>query len=292
MEAIIDRTGLTAARDDLGSVWENFEDGLIPEQADQLNYAYNLISAGFKENSLSLMISTFLIDENIESATRINLIRRTLITGIIELLNQVGIIIDLDYVTLDSLAALSVVLDTLYQTERVEDVYGVMDILDNETYDNKDKLIATINTVMGLEETDDSELLYLIQEVSGDTIKGLYLGLDESDDDNGDYLNPDIARRIKANRTFLTGTLAASHIVNGGQAGLPYLTLFRLLIDKMEPVILDDKRRYLKEILAICLISSMTSHEIEEGYEEMVVELCQSLNDMTLPTQLLEQVVL
>lgn len=290
MDDYIDFAQIYAARDDLGTTWLDFEDALVKEQAIIFNAAYNLISLSLKENSLSTIIMTILNDEEIDLNNKIIVIRKTLVEGLVELARQLGIILNLEYVDLNSLQSLCEIINTLISLNESDDVLGLTYILDNETYDNKDKLIEIVVRVNGLD--DEGMLPYMIEEVSGSTIKGIYYGLNQFDIEDGDYVNPDITRRIKQNKLFLAGTLAERHILNNGGTGLEFSILVNHFITPLTPLLVHDKKAYLKEILGLCLISSLTNVEIKEGFETTIKDLSESMEDIYTWSILLEKVKL
>lgn len=290
MTDYVDITDYKAAQDDLGSLWLNFEECLLVEQAIVFNTAYNLISVTLKENALPPLLTTILSDNNIDTPTRINTVRRTLIEGMVELLCEMGIIIDKDYVTLDSMQELCNILNVMYSTDEIEDVLGLIDILDNETYDNKEKLITVIKRWLDLD--DDGDMQYLIDDVSGETIKGLYIGLGVLTIDDADYINPDVAKRIKANKTFLGGTLAGSHVLNGGGIGMSFEVLSNLFINELGICLANDKKQYLNEIMGLLLISSQTNNEIQSGYEALIKDFAEGLDEIYMGSKVLEGITL
>lgn len=263
----VDTRDIYRARDDLGSLWTNFEETLVPETAQLLNTAYTLIVIVPRENNLSTQLTPILIDENIENSERTNYIRRFLIETMVGLLMDMGVVINKEYVDLDSLKDLINILDTLYTTDQVEDVLGIIYILDNETYSNKDKLITTI--VKTLELDEEGQLEYIIEDVSADVIKGLYIGFGAIDIDDVDYLNPEVRDRIRKNRLFLQGTLASQHITNGGGVGFSFEAYTNLFINEIGIILIKDKEQYFKEVLALLLISSETTGEIENIFEQL-----------------------
>lgn len=288
MTDYIDIREYRAAVDDLQSLWLNFEDSLRYEQTIPLNTAYNLISITLRENSLSAFMTTILSDNNTTLSTKHQLIIKTLLEALVELLSSMGIILNKDYIDISSLDDLNNILNMLYSTDDVDDVLGLIDILDNDTFDNKDKLISAIVKTFDLD--DEGNLPYIIEDVSADVIKGLYIGLGALTIDDGDYVNPDVAKRIKKNKTFIGGTLAGDHILNGGGAGVSYVALTNLLVNELGVILLEDKARYYKEILAICLISSMTSIEIQEGYEVLIKDMAEDMQDIYIGSKLLEEI--
>lgn len=292
MSDFVNMDELNVAYTDMGSLWLNFTDGVIPEQADIINRAYNLISLVLKENALPTIISTILIDENMEISNKVNLVKKSLLDGMVELLSEMGIIFNLDFIGLDELTPLSDILDVLYSTDEIDDVLGLIDILDNETFDNKDKLIRVILRFLQKESFESDSFDYIIEEVSGDVIKGLYIGLGVYTVEDGDYINPDIARRIRANKEFLEGKLANRHILNGGGVGLSYEVYTKLFINDIAEYLTDSSHRYMEEMMGICLISSLTNIEIEEGFEAMIKDHAGSMDDIFFGTQLLKRIKL
>lgn len=292
MSEITTDAQLNSATEDMGALWLNFTDLLIPEQADILNRAYDLVTLSLNENMLSVTVSTILIDESLETTNQVNLIKKTLLDAVVEILTKMGVIINVDFVDLDELTPLSDILDVLYSTDQIDDVLGLIDILDNETYDNKDKLIQVILRFLQKESFESDSLDYIIEEVSGDVIKGLYIGLGVYTVEDGDYINPDIAKRIKANKEFLQGTRANTHILDGGGVGLSYEIYTKLFINDIAVFLTDSTKRYMEEMMAICLISSLTNVEIEDGFESLIKDEASSMEDIYLGTSILKRIKL
>lgn len=285
----LDITDTKVAVDELGDSWTNFEALLTPETAQLFNTSYNLITIAVKECALPLDITDCLIDEMLDTSALISSVRQIFLVYITDILNNMGIIVDKDQVTADSLPSLNNILNTIYSLDDVEDVMGLIYVLENQTFTNKDRLVEVIKRLYDLD--DDEDYPDIISDVSGDVIKGLLIGLGAlTIDDSDDYTNQDITRRIKNNKPFLVGTIAERHVKDGGGVGLSYDALYKLYINEIAELMVKDPKQYYKEVLCILIISSLTNEEIESGYEGMVKDFANDMNELYIASVLIEEV--
>lgn len=292
MSDYIDDTNLKVAIDELGDLWFSFEECLVPETAIIFNKSYNLITMAVKDSALSLDISTLLTDDSQAIPSVVNNVRETFLVYLCDILNNMGIIINKEHVDPDSLPYLNTILETIYLTDGMDDVMGLIYVLENETFTNKERVIEVIKRVYDLD--DDEIYPDLISDISADVIKGLMKGLGADTDatDDKEYVNEEIVKRVKANREFLKGTLAGTHVINDGAMGLSYQVLSDMFINELAKLIVGEKKEYYKNILGMLVISSMTNVEIESGYEGMIKDFANDLDELYIASALLEELVL
>lgn len=291
MTNLISFDNLSIATEDLGELWTNFENCNGPETTKLFNTAYNLIASAVQDSGLSDDINIKLIDETLDIPQLVNEIRNIFLMHLVDLANTIGIIIDKEYVDSNSLPDLILILNTITQTDIEEDSMGLLYVLDNETLDNKDKYIKLITKINSLD--DEGMLPYIIKSVSSDVIKGIYIGLGGMDEDDKEYINEDVAIRIKNNKEFLKSTLGGEHIIDGGIVGLPFESLSRIFDDRLASTLLNNGLiDYFKQTLSLSIISSMTDNEIKEGFEVMIKDHTESLEDIYKSSKLLDEVKL
>lgn len=288
MTDYIDLTQTKVAVDELGDLWINFENCLVPETAIIFNTAYNFITMAVKESTLPLDITTILINESLDVPNIVNQVRETFLIFIVDVLNEMGIYVDKNHIDSDSLPALINILDTVYSTDGVEDVMGLLWVLENDSFSNKEKVIEVIKRIHDID--DDENYPDIIADVSPDVIKGLMIGLGVDIVDEDDYIDPSIRKRVRTNREFLKGTFAESHIIDGGMTGLSYQVISNIFINDLAEIMVKDHDRYYKEVLSLLLISSMTDVEIETSYEVMVKDFAADLDELYKASALLEEV--
>ncbi len=113
------------------------------------------------------------------------------------------------------------------------------------------------------------------------------------DEDDKEYINEDVAIRVKNNKEFLKSTLGGEHIIDGGIVGLPFESLSRIFDDRLASTLLNNGLiDYFKQTLSLSIISSMTDNEIREGFEVMIKDHTESLEDIYKSSKLLDGVKL
>lgn len=290
MSEIIDLGDRNLAVENLGEMWQDFAARLMPEAAILFKDAYNLISISLPENGNDIQITNILIDESLETSDTVMHIRKLLIDSIVDCLQMMGIIIDYDYVSPDSLKDLVHILDTIYTLDGMDDLMQLVEILDDELIDAKERFIRVIERV---EPNYDLENFpYMIKEVSPNVTKGILIGLNILDNDDTEYMEPTIKRRVQANKEFLRETLAWEHITKGGASTLSLEVLMTLFVSDLGIKLTENKLDYFKQVLSLMLISDLTDGQIKSQYYALLEEVAENMDEIYKAQTLLEKVKL
>ena len=290
MSEIIDLGDRNLAVENLGEMWQDFAARLMPEAAILFKDAYNLISISLPENGNDIQITNILIDESLETSDTVMHIRKLLIGSIVDCLQMMGIIIDYDYVSPDSLKDLVHILDTIYTLDGMDDLMQLVEILDDELIDAKERFIRVIERV---EPNYDLENFpYMIKEVSSNVTKGILIGLNILDNDDTEYMEPTIKRRVQANKEFLKETLAWEHITKGGASTLSLEVLMTLFVSDLGIKLTENKLDYFKQVLSLMLISDLTDGQIKSQYFALLEEVAENMDEIYKAQTLLEKVKL
>ncbi len=290
MSEIIDLGDRNLAVENLGEMWQDFAARLMPEAAILFKDAYNLISISLPENGNDIQITNILIDESLETPDTVMHIRKLLIDSIVDCLQMMGIIIDYDYVSPDSLKDLVHILDTIYTLDGMDDLMQLVDILDDELIDAKERFIRVIERVEP--DYDLENFPYMIKEVSPNVTKGILIGLNILDNDDTEYMEPTIKRRVQANKEFLRETLAWEHITKGGASTLSLEVLMTLFVSDLGIKLTENKLDYFKQVLSLMLISDLTDGQIKSQYYALLEEVAENMDEIYKAQTLLEKVKL
>ena len=290
MSEIIDLGDRNLAVENLGEMWQDFAARLMPEAAILFKDAYNLISISLPENGNDIQITNILIDESLETSDTIMHVRKLLINSIVDCLQMMGIIIDYDYVSPDSLKDLVHILDTIYTLDGMDDLMQLVEILDDELIDAKERFIRVIEKVEP--DYDLENFPYMIKEVSPNVTKGILVGLNILDNDETEYMEPTIKRRVKTNKEFLKETLGWEHIINGGASTLTLEVLMTLFVSDLGIKLTQNKLDYFKNVLSLMLISDLTDGQIKSQYFALVEEVAENMDEVYKAQTLLEKVKL
>ena len=290
MSEIIDLGDRNLAVENLGEMWQDFAARLMPEAAILFKDAYNLISISLPENGNDIQITNILIDESLETSDTIMHIRKLLIDSIVDCLQMMGIIIDYDYVSPDSLKDLVHTLDTIYTLDGMDDLMQLVEILDDELIDAKERFIRVIEKVEP--DYDLENFPYMIKEVSPNVTKGILIGLNILDNDDTEYMEPTIKRRVQTNKEFLKETLGWEHIINGGASTLSLEVLMTLFVSDLGIKLTGNKLDYFKNVLSLMLISDLTDGQIKSQYFALVEEVAENMDEVYKAQTLLEKVKL
>lgn len=290
MSEIIDLGDRNLAVENLGEMWQDFAARLMPEAAILFKDAYNLISISLPENGNDIQITNILIDESLETSDTVMHIRKLLIGSIVDCLQMMGIIIDYDYVSPDSLKDLVHILDTIYILDGMDDLMQLVEILDDELIDAKERFIRVIERVEP--DYDLENFPYMIKEVSPNVTKGILIGLNILDNDDTEYMEPTIKRRVQANKEFLKETLAWEHITKGGASTLSLEVLMTLFVSDLGIKLTEDKLDYFKQVLSLMLISDLTDGQIKSQYFALLEEVAENMDEIYKAQTLLEKVKL
>ena len=290
MSEIIDLGDRNLAVENLGEMCQDFAAMLMTEAAILFKDAYNLISISLPENGNDIQITNILIDESLETSDTVMHIRKLLIDSIVDCLQMMGIIIDYDYVSPDSLKDLVHILDTIYTLDGMDDLMQLVEILDDELIDAKERFIRVIERV---EPNYDLENFpYMIKEVSPNVTKGILIGLNILDNDDTEYMEPTIKRRVQANKEFLRETLAWEHITKGGASTLSLEVLMTLFVSDLGIKLTENKLDYFKQVLSLMLISDLTDGQIKSQYYALLEEVAENMDEIYKAQTLLEKVKL
>ena len=290
MSEIIDLGDRNLAVENLGDMWQDFAARLMPEAAILFKDAYNLISISLPENGNDIQITNILIDESLETSDTIMHIRKLLIDSIVDCLQMMGIIIDYDYVSPDSLKDLVHILDTIYTLDGMDDLMQLVEILDDELIDAKERFIRVIERIEP--DYDLENFPYMIKEVSPNVTKGILIGLNILDNDDTEYMEPTIKRRVQTNKEFLKETLAWEHITKGGVSTLSLEVLMTLFVSDLGIKLTENKLEYFKQILSLMLISDLTDGQIKSQYFALLEEVAENMDEIYKAQTLLEKVKL
>ncbi|WZX10436.1 hypothetical protein ACP1_0147 [Aeromonas phage ACP1] len=290
MSEIIDLGDRNLAVENLGEMWQDFAARLMPEAAILFKDAYNLISISLPENGNDIQITNILIDESLETSDTVMHIRKLLIDSIVDCLQMMGIIIDYDYVSPDSLKDLVHILDTIYTLDGMDDLMQLVEILDDELIDAKERFIRVIERVEP--DYDLENFPYMIKEVSPNVTKGILIGLNILDNDDTEYMEPTIKRRVQANKEFLKETLAWEHITKGGASTLSLEVLMTLFVSDLGIKLTENKLDYFKQVLSLMLISDLTDGQIKSQYFALLEEVAENMDEIYKAQTLLEKVKL
>lgn len=290
MSEIIDLGDRNLAVENLGEMWQDFAARLMPEAAILFKDAYNLISISLPENGNDIQITNILIDESLETSDTVMHIRKLLIDSIVDCLQMMGIIIDYDYVSPDSLKDLVHILDIIYTLDGMDDLMQLVEILDDELIDAKERFIRVIERVEP--DYDLENFPYMIKEVSPNVTKGILIGLNILDNDDTEYMEPTIKRRVQANKEFLKETLAWEHITKGGASTLSLEVLMTLFVSDLGIKLTENKLDYFKQVLSLMLISDLTDGQIKSQYYALLEEVAENMDEIYKAQTLLEKVKL
>lgn len=288
MSEMIDLTNTDLGVENLGEMWTDFIERCTPEQAKLFNESYNLIAISFPDSFMDNTITHYLVDDAISTPDLMAHIRIYFINTIIDALQIMGIIIDKDFIDPNSLKELNVILDTIYMADGLTDLIGLADTLNDEIADPKERFIRVIR--MTQPQYDMENMEYYIRDVSTNTIRGLLIGINIIDEDDVAWVDPYLQNRIKTNKDFLKTTLAVKHISDGGGIGLMFDGYFKVFTNDLAQLLVTDQIAYLRNVLGLMLISSLTDTEIVGQYTSLVDQHCESVEEVYKGTNLLNEV--
>lgn len=290
MSEIIDLTNTDLGYENLGETWGDFMLRCTPIHAKLFNDAYNLIAISFPDSTLDIDLTNLIIDESLETSEAINLVRIYFIDLYVDALTLMGISIDKENIDLNDLQTLVHILDTIYMADGLTDLLGLVDIIKDEDMDTVSRfvsIVTKVNPQYSFEKIEE-----VISDVSSNTLKGLLVGLNIIDEDDEEYVDPSITKRIKNNKTFLIGKLGGTHILNEGGLGQPIDNYFNLFISELGAAIGKDTSAYLSETLSLMLISSLTDKQILVQFNDIVENMSDDINSVYIGNKILDQVIL
>jgi len=288
MSEMIDLTNVDLGVENLGEMWEDFIARCIPEHATLFNESYNLITLSFPDSFIDSTLTHYFIDEGLETAELIAHVRQLFIDSIIDALQIMGIIVDKDYIEMNSLEELKNVLDTVYLFDGLTDLIGLVDILRDEEMDCRDRFIAVVEKTQP--QYDMSNMEYFIKDVSPNVIRGILIGLNLIDEDDDTEIDHVIRDRIRNNKQFIAPLFGGFHVSNGGGVGQVIDVYMKLFMSDLASVLVENKFLYLQHVLSLMLISSLSDAEINGQYHALVEDLCETVDDLYRATDIMKKV--
>lgn len=288
---MIDLTNVDLGVENLGEMWSDFIERCTPEHATQYNQAYNLIAISFPDSFIDTTITHLLVDEALGTADLMAHIRILFIDTIIDALQIMGIIVDKDWIDPNSLTDLCNILDTIYMADGLTDLIGLVETLNDDEADAKERFIRVVRMVQP--QYDNGDMENYIKEVSTNVIRGLLLGLNVIDEDDETWVDPDIQKRIKANKQFLIPTLAGLHLQNGGGPGQSFDTYMNLFINELGiKLVGGDMGAYLENVLALMVMSYLTDTEIQGQFSSLIEQHTTTVEEAYKAQAILNKVTL
>lgn len=290
MSEMIDLTNTDLGVENLGEMWNDFILRCTPEQAKLFNESYNLITISFPDSYIDSTLTHLFIDESMDTSDLMAAVRELFINTVIDALQIMGIIIDKDYVEMNSLSLLNQVLDTIYLADGITDLIGLADLLNYEDWTAKDRFIGVMKMIS---PENDYELLdYIVSDVSINTIRGLLVGINVIDEDDKKFVDPQLTKRVKANKPLLLQTLAFKHINDGGGLGQNIDTYLNLFINDLGTILMEGAPGYMKHVLGLMIISNLTDAQIHKQFNTLSESLSMSIEDLYVTNKVLEGAVL
>lgn len=278
MSEMIDLTNTDLGFENLGEMWKDFIDRCTPEQATLFNESYNLIALSFPDSFIDNTLTHYFIDEAMETSDLMSHVRLLFIDTICDALQMMGIIVDKDFLDMNSLEELKGTLDTIYLFDGMTDLIGLVDILNNEEMDAKERFISVVRKTQPQYEFGNLELW--IKEVSTNVIRGIFIGLNIIDEDDTTFIDHVLRQRILDNKQWLIGTVANYHIANGGGVGLEIDNYLKLFHSRLAQGMIDNPMTYLKEVLSLMIISSLTDGQIHGQFSALVEDHCDTVESV------------
>lgn len=278
MSDMIDLTNADLGIENLGEMWKDFIERCTPQQAKLFTESYNLIAISFPDSFIDNTLTHLFADEALDTSDLMSHVRLLFINTICDALQMMGIFLDKDYMDMNSLHDVKVILDTIYLFDGMTDLIGLVTMLNNEELDCKERFINVVR--MTQPQYDLSEMENYIKEVSTNTIRGIMIGLNIIDEDDTTYVDHVLRKRIIDNKPFLKGTLANEHIGNGGGVGLEIDNYLKLFHSSLAKRLLDSPMDYLKQILSLMLISSLTDGQVYGQFNALLEDHCQTVEEV------------
>lgn len=287
MSDMIDLTNADLGIENLGEIWKDFTERCTPEQAKLFTESYNLIAISFPESFIDSTLTHLFADDGLDTSDLMAHVRLLFINTICDALQMMGIFVDKDYMDMNSLEAIKRILDTIYLFDGMTDLIGLVDVLNNESLDCKERFISVVRMTHGQFPFDDMESY--IREVSTNTIRGIMIGLNIIDEDNTVWVDHVLRQRIQDNKQWLIGTLANEHITNGGGIGLEIENYLKLFHSKLALSLINSPLDYLKQVLSLMIISSLTDGQISGQFHALTEDQCTTVEEVYKATAIIKE---
>lgn len=293
MSDMIDLTNVDLGVENLGDMWLDFTVRCNPEHAKLFNESYNLITLSFPNSFIDTELNHLLIDESLETVDLISHVRLLFINTIIDALKICNIFIDKDFIEMNHLEPLKIILDTVYLADGITDLIGLHETLTDEEADPKERFLKVVRMVQPEYETLMEDMEYYVDEVGVKCIDGLLIGINVIDEDDDTIIDHTLKTRIRSNKNFLTKTFAAPHIANGGGIGQDIDAYFALFANELAQCLVDGEPTvYLYAVLSLMIISDMTDKQIMGQYTSLVEDHCTSVEEAYKAMNILKEVKL
>lgn len=268
MSEMIDLTNVDLGVENLGEMWSDFIVRCTPEQAILFNESYNLIAISFPESFIDSTLTQMFIDEALDTSELMSHVRSLFLETILDTLQMMGIKFDRDFIEMNHLRDMKVILDTIYLFDGLTDLLGLVDLINNEELDCKERFIEIVRMTQPQFNLDDME--YYIEEVSANTLRGILIGINVIDEDDAEYVDHTIRNRIRSNRQWLVGTLGERHIVDGGGPGQNLDGYMKIFMSSLSKYLVEDPMLYLQNVLSLMLISNLSDQDIQGQFNSLI----------------------
>lgn len=268
MSEMIDLTNVDLGVENLGEMWSDFIVRCTPEQAILFNESYNLIAISFPESFIDSTLTQMFIDEALDTSELMSHVRSLFLETILDTLQMMGIKFDRDFIEMNHLRDMKVILDTIYLFDGLTDLLGLVDLINNEELDCKERFIEIVRMTQPQFNLDDME--YYIEEVSANTLRGILIGINVIDEDDAEYVDHTIRNRIRSNRQWLVGTLGERHIVDGGGPGQNLDGYMKIFMSSLAKYLVEDPMLYLQNVLSLMLISNLSDQDIQGQFNSLI----------------------
>ncbi|AEV89528.1 putative virion structural protein [Pseudomonas phage OBP] len=293
MSDMIDLTNVDLGAENLGDMWLDFIARVHPAQATLFIESYNLITLSFPDSYIDSTLEHLFIDEGLDTADLIAHVRKLFIDTFIDALQIMGIIIDKDFLTMDHLEPLKIVIDTIYLFDGMTDLIGLVDVLDDDEADCKERFLKIVRLTQPQYENKLDDMEYFIEDVSMNTIRGIKIGLNLIDEDDDQVLDHVLKQRIIRNKQFLVKTFAGTHIANGGGVGLNIDVYFTLFANELALSLVDEEPIvYLGMVLSLMIISDLSDKEIFGQFTALIEDHCSTIEEVYKGNEILKEVKL
>lgn len=254
---------------DIGPDWDEFVPAIPEETTKQLRLGYNLIKLSFPECYLGAQLKEIILDENIETVEKIDLLRDHILTNIIDILQRIGLEFDEDYLNYDSIPYLNKALDLFFTLNNYEDWEGLSIILESSDIHPRDRFINLYRKFYLVPEEDELEdLLYMISNVSEVALESIKVSLIHPDLIGS--LPDNIKERITNNKDFFSNTVGEWHIKHDGAIGGTLDALMKTHKQRLNDILEVDAFSYYKSCLSLLLICDLNNDQLPVMFQNLL----------------------
>lgn len=251
-----------------GDTWLEFSDSIPDPHVKEHARGMALILTFYPDSLLPTQFIELVVDERLDANMRSAALRQLIYTNMLDIINKMGVSLNIDYVELNHLPLLCSIVEFLLSVTQIDDAYQLVlpQLEASDTHPKYRFINALSKVVYDEEEPDVSDLECLIDDVSTVTLKMLsdsIMGREDIDTPPTNIIN-----RVVANRTLLDGSLGFQHVRNAGEVGsavTSYLNYFKpeltaLLGSDND----DDVVKYGKDVISLYLISDTPNDTLKD----------------------------